>query len=240
MIASGLSAPSFLEKYHLHPGVRVSDDATKTIYQLMRSYDRDTNQHAKRVANTVVRLAQDMGVGKDKIEHWRLGALLHDLGKARIPKSILEKSGKLSASEWQVMRKHPQFGYEELKDGSYSQLTLDIVRYHHERWDGNGYPYGLKGDEIPIAARVTAVVDVWDALTTHRPYRAAWSTEKALIYVKEQDGRQFDPNVVKVFANLEEILMPSFRPQRSWFMKTREVLQKTPIISRNRQSLVYA
>jgi putative two-component system response regulator len=161
--------------------------------------DRETEGHSQRVAHLTVQLAQSLGMSTEEIMHLRRGALLHDMGKIGIPDPILHKTGKLSDEEWTTMRKHPQLAYNMLYRVEYLRPALDIPYCHHERWDGAGYPRGLKGDAIPMAARLFAVVDVWDALTSNRPYRPAWSEKEALAYVREQSGKHFDPQVVDLF-----------------------------------------
>jgi HD-GYP domain-containing protein (c-di-GMP phosphodiesterase class II) len=136
--------------------------------------------------------------------HIRRGALLHDIGKMGVPDRILLKEGKLTEEEWEVMRKHPDFAREMLLPIRYLRGALDIPYFHHERWDGKGYPCSLKGEEIPLTARIFAVVDVWDALTSDRPYRAAWSPEKTLAHIREGAGSHFDPRVVQAFVDLME------------------------------------
>jgi HD-GYP domain-containing protein (c-di-GMP phosphodiesterase class II) len=131
--------------------------------------------------------------------HIRRGALLHDMGKIGIPDSILHKPDKLTDEEWKIMRKHPQLAYDMLYPIEYLRPALEIPLTHHEKWDGTGYPRGLKGEEIPIVARLFTVVDVWDALTSDRPYRPAWSQDEALAYIREQSGKHFDPQVVDLF-----------------------------------------
>ncbi|HAV78530.1 MAG TPA: two-component system response regulator [Anaerolineae bacterium] len=161
--------------------------------------DRETEGHSRRVAELTVKLAQSYGMSEDEILHVRRGALLHDMGKIGIPDSILHKPGALTDEEWITMRKHPQFAYDMLNSVDYLQTSLDIPYCHHEKWDGTGYPRGLKKNEIPIAARLFAIVDVWDALTSDRPYRAAWSKEDALTYIRDQSGKHFDPQIVEIF-----------------------------------------
>ena len=133
--------------------------------------------------------------------HIRRGALLHDVGKIGIPDEILLKPGRLTDEEWTVMRRHPVYAYEWLSPVAYLRPALDIPYAHHERWDGGGYPRGLKGTEIPLAARIFAVVDVWDALRSDRPYREGWPLEQVRDYLLENAGTQFDPQVVKVFLS---------------------------------------
>jgi len=161
--------------------------------------DRETEGHTQRVTELTVRLAQAMGVPGAELVHIRRGALLHDIGKLGVPDAILLKPGPLTEEEWAVMRQHPEYAYRWLSAIEFLRPALDIPYCHHERWDGGGYPRGLKGEEIPLAARIFAVVDVFDALTSDRPYRKAWTREEALRYIREQAGHQFDPKVVEVF-----------------------------------------
>jgi putative two-component system response regulator len=121
------------------------------------------------------------------------------MGKIGVPDAILHKPGPLTDDEWILMRKHPQFAFDMLYPIEYLRPALEIPLSHHEKWDGTGYPRGLKGEEIPMAARIFAVVDVWDALTSDRPYRPAWSEEQALTYIREQSGKHFDPDAVDLF-----------------------------------------
>ena len=134
------------------------------------------------------------------------GALLHDIGKMGVPDRILLKPDKLTEDEWAVMRLHPVYAYEFLKPITYLGPALDIPYCHHEKWDGSGYPCGLQGEDIPLAARIFAIVDVYDALTSDRPYRAAWSKEKTMAHIQSLRGSHFDPQVVDVFLKfmLEE------------------------------------
>jgi cyclic di-GMP phosphodiesterase len=161
--------------------------------------DRETEGHSRRVTQLTVRLAQALGISDDEIMHIRRGALLHDMGKIGIPDSILHKPDQLTAEEWTIMHNHPQLAYDMLYPIEYLRPALEIPLTHHEKWDGTGYPRGLKGEEIPIVARLFAVVDVWDALTSDRPYRPAWSQAEALTYIREQSGKHFDPQAVDLF-----------------------------------------
>lgn len=164
--------------------------------------DRETEGHTRRVAEMTIKIARELNIPEEEIVHIRRGALLHDIGKMGIPDSILLKPGPLSEKEWEIMRTHATRAYELLNPISYLRAALDIPLHHHEKFDGSGYPQGLKGEDIPLAARVFAVVDVWDALTSDRPYREAWTAKKSLDYIREQSGKHFDPNVVDVFLNL--------------------------------------
>ena len=164
--------------------------------------DEETEGHTRRVTDLTLHLSRLMEIDEDHLLHIRRGALLHDIGKMGIPDHILLKPGKLTEDEWAIMRKHPTFAYEMLSRIEYLKPALDIPYAHHEKWDGSGYPRGLKGEEIPLAARIFAIVDVYDALTSDRPYRKAWSQEQALDYIREQSGSHFDPQVVQVFMHL--------------------------------------
>ncbi|PDW04843.1 HD domain-containing phosphohydrolase [Candidatus Viridilinea mediisalina] len=161
--------------------------------------DHETEGHSVRVTELTMQLARTMGINGEELEHIRRGALLHDIGKMGIPDRILLKPGPLSVAEWEVMRQHPTYAYEWLAMIPFLQQTLIIPYGHHEKWDGTGYPQGLKGEAIPLAARIFSVVDVWDALRSERPYRPAWSDERALEYIKQRAGSHFDPTVVQAF-----------------------------------------
>jgi HD-GYP domain-containing protein (c-di-GMP phosphodiesterase class II) len=164
--------------------------------------DHETDRHTQRVTEMSVRLATVMHFPESEIIQIRRGALLHDIGKMGVPDEILNKSGPLSPDEWELMHRHPQLAYDMLAPVRYLRQALDIPYCHHEKWDGSGYPRGLKGEEIPLSARIFAVVDVWDALRSDRPYRAAWPDEQVRTYIREQSGVSFDPRVVKVFDEL--------------------------------------
>ena len=161
--------------------------------------DKETEGHSLRVTELTLKLANIIGTEKDLLIDLKRGALLHDIGKMGVPDNILLKTGPLTDAEWHIMRQHPQHAYELLAPISYLEKALDIPYCHHEKWDGTGYPRKLKGEDIPISARIFAVVDVWDALTSDRPYRPAWSIEKALAYIRENSGSHFDPKVVEAF-----------------------------------------
>ncbi len=163
--------------------------------------DKDTRGHTLRVTELTLDLAQAMGALDEQIVHARRGALLHDIGKMGVPDAILHKAGPLTGEEWEVMRQHPQLAYDMLSPILYLRPALDIPYCHHEKWDGTGYPRGLAGENIPLAARIFAVADVWDALINDRPYRPAWPADRALEYIAAQSGRHFDPQVVTMFLN---------------------------------------
>ena len=171
--------------------------------------DHHTQGHTARVAGLTVLLGQALGMDAEDMLHLRRGALLHDIGKMAIPDAILYKPGPLTEKEWEVMRRHPVYAYELLSPIAYLRPALDIPHYHHERWDGTGYPRGLKGEEIPLLARVFSVVDTWDALTSNRPYRSKVSEERARQIIRESAGKDFDPRIVEVFLKLD---LPLGRP----------------------------
>src|SRR5207249_2272104 len=159
--------------------------------------DKETEGHTQRVTEMTMRLAQAMGVSSASLVHIRRGALLHDIGKMGIPDSILLKPGPLTGEEWEIMRRHPVYAYELLSPIAFLRPALDIPYCHHEKWDGTGYPRGLKGEQIPLAARIFAIVDVWDALRSARPYRAAWPRDKGPGHVRTPSGSHFGPHVVE-------------------------------------------
>lgn len=166
--------------------------------------DQETKGHSQRVAEMTLRLAKVMGLRERQLIHIRRGALLHDIGKLGIPDSILLKPGHLDKEERDIIEKHPTIAYEMLAPITYIHPALDIPYCHHEKWNGTGYPRGLKGEEIPLSARIFAVVDVWDALTSIRPYRKAWSEAETLAYIEQRAGEHFDPQVVDAFLSLKK------------------------------------
>lgn len=190
-----------LQKAHQH--LLDAYDATIAGWShAMDLRDRETEGHSQRVTELTLKLASAFGCDEETLAHIRYGALLHDMGKLGIPDSILQKPDPLNPEEWVIMRKHPQLAYEMLYPVEYLRPALDIPYCHHEKWDGTGYPRGLKGQEIPLAARLFAIVDVWDAITSNRPYRPAYTIEQALAHIREQSGKHFDPQVVDVFFKL--------------------------------------
>ena len=164
--------------------------------------DKETEGHTQRVTEMTESLARTLGVEGETLLHVRRGALLHDIGKMGVPDAILLKPGPLTEEEWVIMRKHPTYAFEMLSPIAYLKPALDIPYCHHEKWDGTGYPRRLKGEEIPLSARAFAVVDVWDALRSDRPYRPRWPEEKVLEHIREQTGKHFDPHVVEAFFQL--------------------------------------
>lgn len=161
--------------------------------------DKETEGHTERVTEMTMKIARGLGISGEKLVHIRRGTLLHDIGKLGVPDHILQKPGPLSDEEWVIMRKHPVYAYQMLSPIEYLRPAINIPYCHHEKWDGTGYPRGLKGQQIPLEARIFAIVDVYDALTSDRPYRAAWPREKALAYIEEQSGKYFDPKIAAAF-----------------------------------------
>jgi PAS domain S-box-containing protein len=164
--------------------------------------ETEAEGHAQRIADLTMTLARIVGVRDSELQHIRRGALLHDIGKMGIPDRILLKKSKLTKKETEEIQRHPTLAYQMLQPIQYLRLAIDIPYCHHEKWDGTGYPRKLNGEEIPLAARIFAVVDVWDALTSPRPYREAWTKKKALAYIESQSGKHFDPQVVRAFLRL--------------------------------------
>lgn len=158
--------------------------------------------HARRVTEMTIQMAAHMKLDDKDLISMTRGSILHDIGKMILPDSILSKKGPLSENEWVLMKKHPEYAYELLKNVKFLKPSMDIVLHHHEHWDGSGYPTGLKGEDIPICARIISVADVYDALTSHRAYRTAWLRENAASYISEQSGQLFDPYVVKAFEKI--------------------------------------
>ncbi|SMB82956.1 PAS domain S-box protein [Deinococcus hopiensis] len=164
--------------------------------------DKETEGHSRRVTEMTVELCRQLGLSSDQLVDVRRGALLHDIGKMAIPDAILLKPGKLTDEEWVEMKKHPGYAVELLSPIKFLRPVLDIPQYHHEKWDGSGYPFGLRGEAIPLTARAFAAVDVYDALTSDRPYRAAWTRERALAHIQSGSGTHFDPRIVQDFFEL--------------------------------------
>jgi putative nucleotidyltransferase with HDIG domain len=166
--------------------------------------DKETEGHTLRVTRMTEKLAEIIGIAEAELIHVRRGALLHDIGKMGIPDAILLKPGKLTDDEWAIMRQHPIYAYNMLKHIQYLSPALNIPLHHHEKWDGSGYPHGLKGEQIPLAARIFAIADVWDALTYPRPYRTeAWTPERTRAHIKSLSGTHFDPKAVEAFEKLK-------------------------------------
>ena len=173
--------------------------------QALEAGQVDNNTHTGRVVKLALALAKKLGLSPQETADLRRGMLVHDIGVMAIPDTILFKPGNYSPEEFAVVKQHVRFGYDMLSPLRSSPGTLDIVRYHHERWDGSGYLEGLRGVEIPLLARVAAIIEVWDGTTSDRPNRVAWSREQARQYLLDQSGKMFDPQIVGVFiAMLDE------------------------------------
>ena len=164
--------------------------------------DRETEGHSRRVTETTLSVARALRVPEDELIHIRRGTILHDIGKMGVPDDILHKPGPLDPEERSIMQQHPEYALKMLENVPFLKKALDIPYCHHEQWDGSGYPRGLKGEEIPLAARIFSIVDVWDALLSDRPYSKPWTKEKAVEYLKSQAGLYFDPKIVEVFLRL--------------------------------------
>lgn len=188
-----------LEKSNLE--LSLAYDATIAGWsQALELKDRETEGHTLRVAAWTIELAKIAKLSEAEIVHIRRGALLHDIGKMGVPDNILNKTGALTLAEWKIMHQHAQYAYNMLSPITFLRPAMDIPYCHHERWDGGGYPRGLKGEQIPFFARLFAVIDVWDAVTSNRPYRKAWTSKKALDHIKSESGKHFDPQIVNLFV----------------------------------------
>jgi putative nucleotidyltransferase with HDIG domain len=187
-------------------------EAVGAVVTAADARDQETTGHSFRVALYAVTLAKAMGFQGDDLKAIEWGALLHDVGKMVVPDHILRKVGPLTEDEWLIMRQHPGWGYDMLAEVRFLQVaSLDIIYSHHERWDGLGYPRGLAGEEIPIGARIFAVVDTYDAMTSDRPYRRARSHQQAMAELEQVAGAQLDPHVVTAFRRLPEVELRRLR-----------------------------
>jgi putative nucleotidyltransferase with HDIG domain len=208
----GGQAAIAIDNAQLFDGMQESNNELITAYdatiagwsRAMDLRDKETEGHTLRVTELTVRLAERMGFSPAEIVNIRRGALLHDIGKLGVPDYVLLKPGPLTDAEWAIMRQHPTYALNLLLPIHYLRPALDIPYCHHEKWDGAGYPRGLKGEAIPFSARLFSIVDVWDALCSDRPYRESWTSQQASQYIKEQSGKHFDPKVVEIFLNMIE------------------------------------
>jgi putative nucleotidyltransferase with HDIG domain len=197
------NAGLFSDLQHANVDLTLAYDATIEGWsRALDLRDRETEGHTRRVAELTVTLARAAGLSEAELVHVRRGALLHDIGKMGVPDGILLKPGKLTEEEWVLMRKHPKFAFDMLAPIAYLKPALDIPYCHHEKWDGTGYPRRLKGEQIPLAARLFALIDVYDALRSDRPYRTAWDEGTVLVHIQEGAGTHFDPNVIEVFLRM--------------------------------------
>lgn len=175
------------------------DDSMRALIKIMDLRHHETTDHTLRVTRMTVALGRLAGLDEQALEHLERGAMLHDVGKIGIPDPILTKPGPLTPEEWAIMRTHPQIGHALMNAVDFLRPSLAIPYSHHERWDGSGYPQGLRGEQIPLAARLFAVVDVWDALSSRRVYKDAWDEQQVLEYLRRESGRHFDPRAVALF-----------------------------------------
>jgi putative nucleotidyltransferase with HDIG domain len=176
-----------------------SQDVIRTLAQALEARDVYTQGHSSRVAEAAVMLAREIGLSREEQDIVRLGCLLHDLGKINIPDAVLLKAGSLTDEEYQLMQRHPVVGEQICRPLVFARSCLTVIRHHHERWDGNGYPDKLKGDEISLFARIASIADSWDAMTTDRPYRKALAAPVAFSILEDGAGTQWDPGLVPVF-----------------------------------------
>jgi len=198
-LAAGALYHVELDRQTQHEQARRSDALVASWQQALQLHDAETSAHSQRVLERALHIAGQFGFRGAALDHLRRGVLLHDIGKLGIPTEILHKRAPLTPTEWQLIRRHPLHAVNLIGNLDDLRPALDIPRAHHERWDGSGYPYGLFGEQIPLAARLFAVIDVWDALGSDRPYRQAWSADRVRAYIAGQAGRHFDPRVVEVF-----------------------------------------
>jgi len=182
--------------------LRISYDQTVDGWgKALELFDKYTEGHSLKVTELTLDLARKNKIDSEELEHIRRGALLHDIGKMGISDEILNKKASLTDKERLLIERHPLHAYVLLKDIPFLTKAMDIPVFHHERWDGTGYPYHLSGEDIPLAARIFAIADNWDALTSDRPYRKAWPKDKVILYIKNQSGQKFDPALVTLFLN---------------------------------------
>ncbi|HEX9331332.1 MAG TPA: HD domain-containing phosphohydrolase [Anaerolineales bacterium] len=197
------SAKMFSELQKSNVELSLAYDATiEGLSRALDLRDKETKEHTSRVTNITVKLAARLGVDQSNLIHIRRGAMLHDIGKVAIPDQILFKPGPLAEEEWRIMRRHPDIAVELLSTVSYLEPALEIPHWHHEKWNGTGYPDGLDHEHIPFSARLFALVDVYDALISNRPYRSAWPKQDAIRYIASEAGKHFDPKIVPDFLDL--------------------------------------
>lgn len=178
------------------------DELFESLFRLLKNRDPQTELHSQRIGNLAVLVGHQIGLTEKQLQTLFQSALLHDIGKIAISDHILFKTGKLTEEEWQVMYQHPHYAAEIITTLGLNQSIADIALHHHEKWNGEGYPNGLKGDQIPIESQIISLVDVWDAIQTDRPYKSAKSSEFALNFILEQSGKMFSPALVEVFDQM--------------------------------------
>jgi len=197
------SSKMFSELQRSNIELSLAYDATiEGLSRALDLRDKETKEHTLRVTAITLKLAARLGVEPSALIHIRRGAILHDIGKVAIPDQILFKPGPLTKEEWEIMRRHPDIAVEVLSPVSYLEPALEIPHWHHEKWDGTGYPDGFQHEDIPFAARLFALADVYDALISNRPYRTAWSKQDTLQYIENEAGKHFDPKIVPEFLDL--------------------------------------
>lgn len=182
-----------------HELAETYDTTLEGFARALELRDKATEGHSRRVTENTLKIAHRLGITGDMLEEIRSGSILHDIGKISIPDEILHKKGKLTKKERLIIQGHPETAYKLLSPIPFLSKALEIPYCHHEKWDGTGYPRGLKGEEIPLSARIFAVADVWDALSSDRPYNKAWPRKKIIKYFQEQSGKHFDPAITKIF-----------------------------------------
>jgi putative nucleotidyltransferase with HDIG domain len=181
------------------------DDIVETLLFALELRNSESANHGRRVAEVCLRIGKEMGLSERDLTTLRRGALLHDIGRIGIPDRILIKNEGLSEEEWEIIRKHPEYGAKLLKRIPCLQDTVQIIVFHHERWDGMGYPARLVAEKIPVMARICAVAEVFDSLVSEQVYRKAWPRAKALMAIEHDIAKSFDPQVVKILARLEDM-----------------------------------
>ena len=207
-----LTVERALEALHLERLLKTTASELEEAYQnavtmlsiACEGKDEDTGNHVQRVQHYTAAMAMDLGIAEDQAQHMGVMSILHDVGKMSIPDAILKKPGKLTPEEWEIMKTHTTEGVRILGDHPFYAVAREIAGYHHENWDGSGYPHGLKGEDIPLSARIVKVADVFDALASRRPYKDPWPIPKILSYFTECRGTQFDPRVIDSFMRLYE------------------------------------
>jgi len=202
-ISDWKNSQSFLTQANLELGDAYRD-TLEGWGRALEMRDHETQGHTRRVTDGTVQLALKLNISVERIVNLRYGALLHDIGKIAIPDAILLKPGPLDSAEWKVMKMHPVYAREMLLPINFLRSATTIPFYHHEKWDGTGYPVGLKGENIPIEARIFTVIDVWDALLSDRPYRKGWAKGKVLQYIEDNKGIYFDPEIADIFLDIQD------------------------------------
>jgi len=196
---------NFAQIKHSEAELRLAYEMTISGWAKALEYrDHETEGHSRRVVHLSEEIAKTMGCSEIEIQNIRRGAILHDIGKMGVPDNILLKPGPLDPDEWEIMHQHPQYGKDILAGISFLEPALSVVYSHHERWDGHGYPQGLKDKDIPLTSRIFAIVDAWDALNSDRPYRKAWPSEEVIDYIQQNAGKMYDPDIVGIFLKMDK------------------------------------